>query len=402
MNLITKQSLSVVADTDGFNSLVASVVNKICENTGLQVIDKISHGSEEFDGFPIYNKIPSFGESSYIFHDDAHQSDVYILGLNANNYCLVINVHNGYLLFSLGCSKSYDNRYVELLTSEYPTYVKFSPLGCVTRTDVGLNAVDKYGRYNLHIPLKKNSNEIINLVIASYKGSNSQGFKFITDGNESEWVLFSRDEDDNRYVVFDLNQMNLFSNCQVFGSDTRRNLNYQQKSLVIRLNDEIPLYKEMIINNDVYSSIVKNQNTQVENNAYYILDYWFSHYERSFNSLDYAAYAMHKQMARTNTINYGQKYNLGNETSADKSFIFDSLSTLNSCCPTNCIYNLPKLQEGQVYLRKMFAPNSNKKFNYYLWYSPVTATPAPNSFYEIAGDVYLLSSPGCIGYAIKV
>lgn len=396
MNLITKQTLSVVADTDGFNSLVASVVNKICENTGLRVIDKISYGSDEFNGFPIYNKAPSFANYASLFSDDIHQSDVYVLGHNKNNYCLVVNVYNGYLLCSLGCSLDYCNRYSELALTKYPTISNLAPLSVVTRTLTGVEIQEQEGRYSFQVPLNKDTDDIINLIIASYKGSNSQGFKFISNGIESEWLLFSKDEEGNKYCVFNLNQFNGFSNCQVDGAHKTTSTIYKDCSLVMRLSDEIPLYNEVITDDASYWQTHRHQNlnTIISENCYCFKHIWLKHQALSYYPTSFY------QMARTNTLNFFWCF--AENKAPVPNHLLDNLFTLSTLSPNNSLHNLPKLQEGQVYLRKMFAPDSNKKFNYYLWYSPVTETPAPNSFFEIAGDIYLLSTPGCIGYAIKV
>lgn len=396
MSLISRYRLSVTADTDGFNSLVASVVEEICRNTGLRVIDKISYGSDEFNGFPIYNKKPDFANYAALFADDIHQSDVYILGFNQNNYCLVVNIFNGYLLCSLGCSLDYCNRYSELALTKYPTIGNLAPLSVVTRTLTGVAIQEQGGRYSFQVALNKNSNEIIDLIMASYKGSNSQGFKFISNGVESEWLLFTRDEEDNKYCVFNLNQFEGFSNCQVYGTNTSLWEGYKNCSLVIRFNDEIPLYSEMIVDRYVRWEAYdyRNLNSTISENSYTYKHIWLRLPIDSYGFVEFY------QMARTNTLNFKTAFDT--QLQPNNSHLLSSLSVMTSINPTNCVHNLPKLQEGQVYLRKMFAPDSNKKINYYLWYSPVAETPAKNSFYEIGNDVYLLSTPGCIGYAIKV
>ena len=396
MSLISRYRLSVTADTDGFNSLVASVVEEICRNTGLRVIDKISYGSDEFNGFPIYNKKPDFADYAELFADDIHQSDVYILGFNQNNYCLVVNIFNGYLLCSLGCSLDYCNRYSELALTKYPTMGNLAPLSVVTRTLTGVATQEPEGRYSFQVALNKDTDNIINLIIASYKGSNSQGFKFISNGVESEWLLFSKDEEGNKYCVCNLNQFNGFSNCQVRGTNTTRKNVYRGCSLVIRFNDEIPLYSEMIVDfgQSWQHYDYRNSNFAISENSYSYKHIWL---KLPINTLGFVTFY---QMARTNTLNFKTAFDTTLEP--NNSHLLSSLSVQTSINPTNCVHNLPKLQEGKVYLRKMFAPDTNKKFNYYLWYSPVATTPANNSFYEIGNDVYLLSTPGCIGYAIKV
>jgi hypothetical protein len=400
MGLITKQNISVECNTVGLNSLVASVVNLICQNTGLSVIDKIEHGSEQFEGFPIYNTLTSNMKNTHIFNNNAHLSDVYILGLNNQNFCLVVNIYNGYLLLSMGHSLDYAERFGAMALEKYSICDKHCPLTLITRTLQGVYGVENYGKYSFVVPLKKNTDNIVNMVIAYYKGDNSQGFKFLVDGTESSWLLFTKDDNNNKYAVLNLEMMKIFSNFQVYGSSTATTNEYNESPLVIPFNEEIPLYKEMIFANynNAYCVIV-NDNNKLENNAYYIKDVWINW--NTTNSSDY--FTFFYVMARTHSLHYRYEfYNSSYGGDSEFNFLLNSLGNYVTHCPTNHILNLPKLAEGQVYLRKLYVPDDNKKFNFYLWYSPVVTTPAVNSFYEVGSDIYLLSTNKCIGYALKV
>lgn len=397
MSLISKEYITVACNTDGFNSLLASVVNKICEISGLRIINKITHGSEEFENYPVYNTPDTTFKISSIFTKDTHMSDIYILGENEDNYCLFVHIYNGYLLFGLGHSLTYGERFATLALEKYPNFVKHCPLSYILRYNKGIDNYRYYGNYCIGIPLIKSGEDELNLSFAYYKGDNSQGIKFIVDTVESEWILFSQDDLNNRYCLFSLYENSTFSNFQIRGTSTNSMNYFEDSILVVKFGEEIPLYEDMINcipnSNNVAASL-----TKADDNSYNCPYIWCKWYPMNSSYNDYMHYL--NLMARTNTINYSNRFYSNSNTSND--FLLDSLSVVSYSSPLNSVHNLPKLEQGQAYLRKLYAPDSNKKINFYLWYSPVTEKPANNSFYEIAGDVYLLSTPGCIGYAIKV
>lgn len=71
-------------------------------------------------------------------------------------------------------------------------------------------------------------------------------------------------------------------------------------------------------------------------------------------------------------------------------------------CKNTGVSIINKIEYGGCYLRKLVAPDSAYKLNFYLWYSPVTETPVKNSFFSVGNDVFLLVYPSMITYAIKV
>lgn len=396
MGLINKQIISVSCDTDGLNSLVSQVVTLICQKTGLSIIDKIEYGSEEFEGFPIYNTPHSSFRISSVFTKNTHMSDIYILGLNKNNYCLFVNVYNGYLLLGLGHSLDYGERYSVLALEKYPTMAKHCPLAYVTRYQKGINDYRSRGNYCMGVPLIKTGEGMLNIIICNYNGSNSQGVKFVVDTKESDWILFSNDDNNNKYCLISLRENNVFSNFQKMGTDTNVNSSEDDSMLVVKFNSEIPLYKDMIVSTGNDQFVVESL-TKSYDNSYCIPYIWNDWCPESSSNYDYIHYK--NCMARTNTINY--KFNFMNEKS-ESGFLLDSIGIKRYGTPLNSVLNLPKLGGNQVYLRKLFAPDYNKKFNLYLWYSPVVTQPAPNSFYEVGNDIYLLITNKCIGYALKV
>ena len=85
-------SVSYVAGTDTLttklNSLLQDIVTLILsQNTGLQILDTITVGSERFSGAPLFDTYVS-GLYSNSFNNRHYQSDVIFIGTNEDNVCL--------------------------------------------------------------------------------------------------------------------------------------------------------------------------------------------------------------------------------------------------------------------------------------------------------------------------
>ena len=397
ISFINKKYISVSNTTDGLNNMLADIVDLICKNTGVSIINKIEYGSDSFQNYPLYNTKAS-GMNSY-FYSNTYQSDVYILGLNENNYCLIVNIYNGVLNISLGCSLDYGDRYATMFMEKYPTGFKHNPLTRVC-ANFGYLTVQDCGSYNMTVPLLKNENDIISLTLGYYTGDNSQGFKFVVDGQESGWLLFTGDDNNNKFAVLNIYKPNYRSNTYVqYKGNCLSNAFYDESPLVIPFNRVIPLYSDMLQGTSTGSYYLQNTTNTIETNTYYIPYTWF--FSIVITSTYYTNYS--NVLARTLSINYLSEF-AENKTknSATVYMFYKNLNTACVCSPVNSVYNLPKLANGKCYLRKLVAPDSADKFNFYLWYSPVTETPVKNSFFSVGNDVFLLVYPSMITYAIKV
>lgn len=396
ISFINKKYLSVSNTTDGLNNMLADIVDLICKNTGVSIINKIEYGSDSFQNYPLYNTKAS-AMNSY-FYSNTYQSDVYILGLNENNYCLIVNIYNGVLNISLGCSLDYGDRYATMFMEKYPTGFKHNPLTLVCANLCYLAGTNNYGIYNMTVPLLKNENDIISLTLGYYTGDNSQGFKFVVDGQESGWLLFTGDDNNNKFAILNIYKTNYISNTYVQYRDNYTNNSYYNSPLVIPFNRVIPLYSDMLYVNATSSYYLQNTTNAIETNTYYIPYTWFFSIAITTNYTNYT-----NVLARTLSINYLSEFT-GNQSknSSTVYMFYDNLNTNCTCSPVNSVYNLPKLANGKCYLRKLVAPDSADKFNFYLWYSPVTETPVKNSFFSVGNDVFLLVYPSMITYAIKV
>lgn len=398
ISFINKKYISVSNTTDGLNNMLADIVDLICNNTGVSIINKIEYGSDSFQNYPLYNTKAS--DMNNYFYSNTYQSDVYILGLNENNYCLIVNIYNGVLNISLGCSLDYGDRYATMFMEKYPTGFKHNPLTCVCANFCYLVGEYGYGIYNMTVPLLKNENDIISLTLGYYTGDNSQGFKFVVDGQESGWLLFTGDDNNNKFAVLNIYKTNYISNTYVKYKDNYLiNAFYDESPLVIPFNRVIPLYSDMLYGNAISSYYLQNTTNTIETNTYYIPYTWF--FSIAITSTYYTNYS--NVLARTLSINYLSEFTAKQTKSSSTVYTFyKNLNTNCICSPVNSVYNLPKLANGKCYLRKLVAPDSADKFNFYLWYSPVTETPVKNSFFSVGNDVFLLVYPSMITYAIKV
>lgn len=399
-NLITKQKLSYQCDAVGLSALVSSICALICEATDLEVLDIIEYGSDEFNGYPIYNVGASDAglKIQKVFYDNAHQSDIYILGKDRNNYCLIVNVYNGELMFSLGCSKDYADWYGDRLIEKSSTITKSNPLTIVTRKFISGSG----NYYNVFYPLVKDTEGIVNLTVAKYKGEISQGFKFINNsGKSSAWYLFTCNDNGEKYAI--LNQQK-FETVNYSNFYTENYLNetgeYNVNApLIVAFDEAISRNVDNVICvNRSYSQTETNLSTVIDNNSYMNTDLWYNAYVLTNNTSHIYICTQLSRVYRLNGV-----VNLAdNQMNISNKWVIENLKKMNYVTVQNSILNLPKLKQNQVYIRRLYAPNTNKKFHFYLWFSPVTEVQPENSFYKIAGETYLLTTPGCIGYAIKV
>ena len=398
ISFINKKYISVSNTTDGLNNMLADIVDLICKNIGVSIINKIEYGSDSFQNYPLYNTKAN-GMSSH-FISNTYQSDVYILGLNENNYCLIVNIYNGVLNISLGCSLDYGDRYATMFMEEYPERFKHNPLTYVCANFCYRADMQHYGIYNMSVPLLKNENDIISLTLGYYTGDNSQGFKFVVDGKESGWLLFTGDDNNNKFAVLNIYKSTYISNTYVqYKNDYLSNTYYNESPLVIPFNRVIPLYSDMLYGDTTNSLYLQNTTNAIETNTYYIPYTWF--FSVAITEASYIYYS--NVLARTLSINYLSEFTTNRLVDSSASYMFyKNLNTSCICSPVNSVYNLPKLANGKCYLRKLVAPDSADKFNFYLWYSPVTETPVKNSFFSVGNDVFLLVYPSMITYAIKV
>lgn len=398
ISFINKKYISVSNTTDGLNNMLADIVDLICKNTGVSIINKIEYGSDSFQNYPLYNTKAS-GLNSY-FYSNTYQSDVYILGLNENNYCLIVNIYNGVLNISLGCSLYYGDRYATMFMEKYPTGFKHNPLTWVCANFCYFTGSQNYGIYNMTVPLLKNENDIISLTLGYYTGDNSQGFKFVVDGQESSWLLFTGDDNNNKFAVLNYYKPNYISNTYVqYAYNYLIDTYYDDSPLVIPFNRVIPLYSDMLYGNATSICYLQNTTNTIETNTYYIPYTWF--FSTAITVANYTGRS--NVLARTLSINYLSEFAENKSKSSSNVYMFyKNLNTACVCSPVNSVYNLPKLANGKCYLRKLVAPDSADKFNFYLWYSPVTETPVKNSFFSVGNDVFLLVYPSMITYAIKV
>lgn len=397
---IVSNSISGSCDSTGLSTIVKKVSDLICKITGLQIIDTIAYGTEEFNGYPIYNQTPP-GSKYALFETNAHQSDIYILGTDTNNYCLTVNIYNGLLLLGMGCSKEYGNRYNKKLLELYPEsdlVKQHNPLTLSTRSTCGLYSLFDGLQYNASVVLQKDDNNIVNLTVAYYKGELSQGLKFVVNDTGSPWTIFTSGSDSTKFAILNFDDAKInSSNFCINNNGSRAKVRLDHSPLVIPFGRAIPLYDAMF-SSSTYSN--PNLINKLVDNAPFVPDTWCSPYFITSFKGDQYSYC---HVAATNTINLytymGMCYN-SNTFFAFTDYLINSPRIAYT--PLNSLFNLPKLKPGQVYLRRLYAPNSNQKLNFYLWYSPVRTTPPVDAFYKVGNDVFFHCVNSMIGYAVKV
>jgi hypothetical protein len=409
-------SVSYVAGTDTLttklNSLLQDIVTLILsQNTGLTVLDTITVGSERWTGAPLYDTYNSKLYSSD-YNGRHYESDVIFIGTNEDNVCLSLGFFDGCLVAAMNMTPKVEAEYVADWTTVYglnaSTYLPFYATGKQSRWFKSSNS--NAGRYCLPYRIVNNA---IALSVIYWTGDYSRGYSFVNGAGESDGVdlvIFNTDEGSS--------QSGLGVAIWTWGRINNSGGTYYNS--LRRVQVTAFSFSENLSSNKPAALPTGNSNIdpgetqqQLINSRYDIRIWGAVNNSAAAGSSYFANFQSWHALCGTdgNVQNYAYQPN-----SPDLWYSINNVSNGND--PSNALapsgnrgfsplamgYNLPHLQPGQAYIRKMRVPGWNPecKGEVYLLWSPVLTAYQSGDIVEVGSKSYAIITEGAVAWAARV
>lgn len=398
-------SVSYTAGTDTLttklNSLLQDIVTLILtQNTGLTVLDTITVGSSRFTGAPLFDTYVS-GLYSGDYQNRHYESDVYFLGTNEDNVCLSIGFFNGALVIAMNMSPKVEKEYTDNWAAMGGgSYLPFYAIGKESRWFPTTDSI--LGNYVIPYAINNNA---ISMGIIYWTGEASRGYIFMNGLGQSDGVsliIFATDEGQG--------QTGLGAAIHSYGTANQYRSAHKFDLTVFSFSEDISHHKPAGLDSEtpglpppIYSAA-----TQQEVNARYDWRSWHN----IKNSAAYASYTS-KPFATMHTLG-GSMGSFGNNSysfPAEMPQVL-SASAIEGTADANkaflsilcSAYNLPRLNPGQAYIRKMRIPGWNPecKGEIYLLWSPVLTAYQSGDIVEVGSKSYAIITEGAVCWAARV
>jgi hypothetical protein len=395
-------SVSYTAGTDTLteklNSLLQDIVTLILsQNTGLTVLDTITVGSTRWTGAPLFDTYVS-GLQSDLFNNRHYQSDVIFIGTNEDNVCLSLGFFENNLVVAMNMTPKVEKEYTDNWSAlGGGTYVKMYAIGKSSRwfSDVA----NMLGNYAIPYSVVNNT---ISMSIIYWDSEYSRGYYFVNESGQSDGVdlvIFNTDEGNNQtglgaaiwpYGTANAYRAGISTIISIFSFNENLSDNKPQSLMTISNTGET--YMD--------SAVPDIPTRQLLNSR--------QDWRRWYNCNNSSAPLSYKYFACVHVLG-ASNGKINSKTSAPT----DQLK-INSTwdCPTPApfisplvaAYNLPHLNEGQAYVRKMRIPgwNPNCKGEIYLLWSPVTAAYKSGDIVEVGSKSYAIITEGAVVWAARV
>lgn len=402
-------SVSYVEGTDTLstqlNRLLNDVVDLILDHhSELQVLDTITYDSERMTGAPLYS-----GESGLYanwFGNRFYQSDLVFIGTNEDNICLSIGFYSGELVIAMNMTPKVEASVTDVFSSKYGI-TESMPIHAVGKASrhVPNNGVN---RYNYSIPYRI-VDDNITLDILYWSTEYSSGYSFINGAGESEGVkliIFKTDEGNN--------VTGLGAAIQTWGYITGYRNTGKTGLLTWSFNENLidnpPAQLSHISQHSsgVFDNVSDADSTIVNGKAE--IRQWFNTYHDQI-SMNYAGFAMWHTLGLLSGSYSGTTfqympwvYNVNTvystATTRDPSGSTDANFKTFMASP----YNVPYLQPGQAYIRKMRIPGWNPycKGEIYFFWTPSLSAYQSGDIIEIGNKQYAIITDGVVCWAARV
>lgn len=405
--------------TTQLNSLLQNIVTLILnQNTELTTLDTITVGSARFTGAPLYDTYNSKLYSTD-YQNRHYESDVVFLGTDEDNVCLSLGFFDGNLVVAMNMTPKVEAEYVDIWNSTYGlnvnTYLPFYATGKYSRWFKSYSS--NAGRYCIPYRIVSNT---ITMSVVYWTGEYSRGYSFVNGTGESDGVdliIFNTDEGSNqtgvgaaiwtwgRTNVSGDNYYNSGRRAQIVAFSFAENLS-DNKSAVLPFStvNALPSESQQLFINArvdirVWGTVQNNVITG-------------SHYYANFPNWHTLCGATGDMPSNGSTlpspilwgqVNIGTDLGLTNISSSQDPVPASSTSYAGAsplCLP----YNLPYLNAGQAYVRKMRIPgwNPNCKGEIYLLWSPVLTGYQSGDIVEVGNKSYAVITEGAVCWAARV
>ena len=405
-------SVSYVAGTDTLtdklNTLLQDIVTLILsQNTGLQILDTITVGSSRFTGAPLYDTYVSGLYSSY-FQNRHYQSDVVFLGTNEDNVCLSLGFFDGNLIVAMNMCPKVEKEYTDNWAAMGGgAWLPFYAIGKQSRFFANVDAMN--GNYAIPYAVV---NDTISISVIYWDDEYSRGYSFVNGSGQSDGVhliIFPTDEGNNTAGL----------GCAIRPYGT---VNAYRNALptiinVFSFSENLSANKPDTLDSTYlgYKPPIPSQTTMQLCNSRYDWRSWGKiRYSEEYNAfadkLFQALHSLGGRMGLTAPTNYWHaapkdmpRVNVTWDITQPR--YSDSSDGANSfLSPLLMPYNLPHLNVGQAYVRKMRIPgwNPNCKGEIYLLWAPVTAAYNSGDIVEVGSKSYAIITEGAVCWAARI
>lgn len=360
---------TVSARVQAENNIVGQFVSwLLSNNTSIRQIEKVSIGDAKWSGYPLYavqSGAPSVITTS-IIESWSKLSDVYILGKNADNFCLAVSADGDVLSLAPCCSFAYQDT--------LNTYSAKSLSICLEQ--IRKLASSRQSIRNNHmgaIPLFafNTSADEISMTINYWKGRDS--LVFGVQGDTAK-VFFSFDSQDASWGC-SLNNGKL--NNYSFNEIIQASYETQTLSSHSVNSSAVCLSKGYATNSEPYWwGNMNSVNAGVYYGVQYVPSSIFMH--------------MMNNPTYDNNNSNNIPYNFGVQMNTSSSRIYCGIR----------LDNLPRITTEQLYLRKMYIPNRQTASPIKLGYTP--GNLYADNVYTVNDKNYLCLQDGWYSFFVEV
>lgn len=347
----------VQAENSILNQLIAWILSNI---SGIQQLEKIEIGSEKWSGYPLYN-VSSGAPSAVTSRVDSTWllgSDCFILGKNKSNWTAGVMVDKHILKFSPTCSFEFQ---------DWLNSIESKPLSIILSQLRFISTANNRRIYCGTIELFEFDTTSATLTLTLKFWKSSKNLIFAVNG-KNDYIVFSNNESDANFGWFNV-------------SNVKTNAMYS-------LNEPMQANETTQTN----SSAEASTGSQTENLA---LNYPTSCNPYVWGSMDsyyYAIYSSSRPESAAPVVMH--KLNAQSSDGLDKD------ATSNYVFFGGRLPNFPRIQSTEIYLRKVYTPNTATKAPVKLAYTP--GCLVADTIYRVNNIYYLCLATGWASYLIEV
>ena len=410
-------SVSYTAGTDTLteklNSLLQDIVTLILsQNTGLQILDTITVGSARWTGAPLYDTYNSKLLAAQ-YQNRHYESDVVFIGTNEDNVCLSIGFFDGCLVVAMNMTPKVEAEYVAIWNSTYginpSTYIPLYATGKQSRWWTRDNG--NAGKYFLPYRIVNNT---ISMSVLYWNTEYSRGYSFINGAGESDGtdlVIFPTDEGSNQTgigaAIWDWGTIagaynyktrpgiTVFSFAENLSDNKPDNISITASAFANEANAESRPILNALTDWRCWRNAANNHANGIDLHKCFQAFHFFS----GSNGSTTSAYGYPANML--NMI-----YKVDTAVSADnkKRPVPDSDANGYYESALMMPYNLPHLNPGQAYIRKMRIPgwNPDCKGEIYLLWAPVLTAYQSGDIVGVGSKSYAIITEGAVCWAARV
>ena len=350
-------SARVQAENSILNQLIAWILANI---SGIQQLEKIEIGSSKWSGYPLYN-VSSEAPSTIPYRVDSTWllgSDCFILGKNKSNWTAGVMVDKHLLKFSPTCSFEFQDGL---------NAVESKPLSIILNQLRFINAYNNRRIFSGTIELFEFDTTAATLTLTLKFWKSSKNLIFAVNG-KNDYIVFSNNESDSNFGWFNTSEYltnAMYSLNEPMQANQTTQTNTSSSANIGSQTENLALNYPTSNNPFVWGSMGQY------NAAIYMS-----------SSVDAAApVAMHR-------LN-DQRYD-GLNTDATSNYVFFGCR----------LPNFPRIQSTQIYLRKVYTPNTATKAPVKLAYTP--GCLVADTIYRVNNVDYLCLATGWASYLIEV